>query len=170
MSLVRVEGAKALSEQLEQLQLIIRRKMTRMVERFVAETIVRIAVSNTPVGDSDENLEYYIRRQKLTPEGFEPVEGYARGGWRVYIDGVGSDSLFSDPTGSIVESDAEERMSDFRLGDTVRVANITSYVSKANVMGPSLESQNEGIFEPTKTAIFAAYIQDLRTYYGEGEK
>ena len=151
-------NADQVAANLREIRVLIQRKMEHMVSKFAVDTVIHSAVLATPKGDDDSNLETYLTRQAFI--GLAPVAGFARGGWRVSINGDHSNRMLADIDGDTVKSDAEEQMFKYTLGDNLVILNITEYVANDNVMGPSLQSGDKskqassGIMEPAHNMIF----------------
>ena len=102
------------------------RKMEGMVQKF-SYTVAFTAIDNTPLGDSIKWEELYSLRYKQT--GLEPVEGFARGSWRVSMDGtLEMQGLYGQDSGEMAESIIKSDLKSYVLGETVMISNFGPYI------------------------------------------
>lgn len=138
------------------------RKMQGMVQKF-SYIIAITAIENTPLGDSIKFEATYLERQKKI--GLQPVEGFARGSWRVSMDGTlemqelyGQDS--DEMAGSLIKSD----LIDYKIGDTVMISNFGPYIAKLE-NDYSHYNKQKPIMQPTIDSVMRTYQLSLDDYY-----
>ena len=140
------------------------RKLGGMVQKF-SYIAAATAIDNTPLGDSIKNEASYIARQERI--GLEPIEGYARGSWRVSTDGtLEQQALYGENSdemaGSIIKGDLQS----YKLGETVMISNLGPYIRE---LEEDFERYNkkQPIIAPTIESIMRTYQLHLDDYYKE---
>lgn len=157
--------AKDLIKDLQQFYLDVVRRMESMVSGFAYE-ISLTAIGNTPLGDAETYIKLYQRRERTY--GLQPVEGLARGGWQVSLDGsLDFQELYGAGSGNTAASAVKIGMMNYKLGDTVIVGNKGPYIRLLED-DYSLQTNNAGIMQPTLDSIMAVHRTDLLRYYKQG--
>lgn len=138
------------------------RKMQGMV-RIFSYMVAVTAIENTPLGNSIKYLDYYLSREKQL--NLQPIEGFARGSWRVSMDGTlemqelyGQDS--DEMASSLIKSDLEQ----YKLGETVIISNLGPYIAKLENYYENYNKQAP-IMQPTIDSVMRTYQLNLDDYY-----
>jgi hypothetical protein len=140
------------------------RKLGGMVQKF-AYIAAATAIDNTPLGDSIENQAAYEARQKRIQ--LEPIEGYARGSWRVSTDGtLEQQALYGENSDEMAGSIIKGDLKSYKLGETIMISNYGPYIRK---LEEDFEFYNkrQPIIQPTIESIMRTYQLYLDDYYKE---
>lgn len=143
------------------------RKMKGMVRDF-SSIVTSTAIDNTPQGNSDTSANWYNKRltdPRNQSYGLQPIEGFARGSWRVDTDGsLEVQELYTNTAGSMAMSIADSSLNDYKLGDTVMISNYGPYIRslEKNYSG---QTHGQGIMQPTLDSISRTYQLHLDDYY-----
>lgn len=141
------------------------RKMENMVRGFSYE-VALTAVDNTPLGDSVAYRKLYLRREKQY--GLEPIEGLARGGWQVSLDGtLDFQEIYGIGSGNTATSAVKTHMMNYKLGETVIIGNKGPYIQLLED-NHSDYTQGNGIIQPTVDHVMSVSRVSLLTYYKQG--
>ena len=149
-------------KQLTELELVIKRKLERMVERF-AEDVGRKAIDNTPIGDAVTYAERY--RQRFEQDGLRPVAGFARGSWRYAVNE--SPMLQEYYSGSLALDGIKGAVNFYKLGQKFYITNSGPYIAGLEAGVGSKQQAPDGIKQPTLEQVQAVYRADLPRYYKE---
>lgn len=155
-------NTKELLESLKKYEEEFKRKLEGMVTAFAYESTV-IAVGNTPLGSSSAFPDWYEARSMVT--GLSPEEGFARGSWQISLDGSLSwREHYGQDSGMLAAEDAREKMSDYKIGDTVYIGNLGPYIKKLED-NYSPQTSGQGIMQPTENNIVAIYNTDIKQMF-----
>lgn len=155
----------ALVKDLQAAYLEIVRRMENMVRGFAYE-VALTAINQTPIGDSEAYRKLYLRREKTY--GLAPIEGLAKGGWQVSLDGsLDFQQLYGQASGNTAASAARIGMMNYSLGQTVLIGNTGPYIGLLE-QNYSLQTNGEGIMKPTLDSIMAVHRVELLKYYKQG--
>ena len=136
-----------------------------MVKGFSYE-IALTAIDNTPLGDSVAYMRLYQRREKMY--GLSPIEGLAKGGWQVSLDGsLEFQELYGSTSGQTALSAAKIGMMNYKLGNTVMIGNEGPYIDDLE-NNSSNQTNGQGIMQPTLDSIMQVHKTDLMRYYTQG--
>lgn len=143
----------------------VQRKLTEAVCRF-SYRVTMAAVGFTPIGDAIQNASSYEARQLLL--GLTPIEGLARGGWQIQLDGTLSfREDYGQDAGYNAALDAYDYMqANFTLGETVTFGNTGPYIL-ALEKNWSKQTQGQGILQPTMEELHFIYATDFKRLYEE---
>lgn len=159
--MLKIDASK-LIVQFKELEKQITNRLENMVKGF-SYTIVIQATGKTPLGDADKWANLYEYRQKIT--GLRAEEGLARGGWYVDLDGVMNLQLIYGVDSDVKAMDAARNsLANYRIGDTVMVANSIPYIGKLED-NYSDQTGGAGIMRPTLDAIYRVTASRLNTFY-----
>lgn len=157
--------SSALVKDLEQYYKDVVRKLENMVRGFAYE-ISLTAVENTPLGDSATYMKLYKRREKAY--GLQPIEGLARGGWQISLDGsLEFQEIYGTGSGNTATSAVKIHAMNYQLGETVIIGNKGPYIQQLE-MNSSLQTNGAGIMQPTLDSIMAVHRVNLQRYYDQG--
>lgn len=138
------------------------RKMQGMVEKF-SFMVASTAISNTPLGDSIKNATWYEEREKKL--GLEPIEGFARGSWRVSMDGtLEMQSLYGADSDEMAESIIQSDLREYKLGEMVMISNFGPYIINLENDYQRYNKQ-QPIMQPTVDSVMRTYQLSLSDYY-----
>lgn len=145
----------------------IARKLEGMVRRFV-HIITMTAIDYTPIGSSVNYAEWYAMR-RTNPNwqsyGLEPIEGFAKGSWRVDMDAVLS---IQEYYGQSSEKQASDRalkdLNDYKLGNTIMISNMGPYIQQLD-NNYSKQTHGQGILQHTIDSTMRTYQLHLDDYY-----
>lgn len=138
------------------------RKMQGMVQKF-SYIVALTAIDNTPIGDSIRWEALYLERQNLT--GLEPVEGFAKGSWRVSMDGtLEMQTLYGEDSDEMASSIIKSDLTHYKLGETVMISNFGPYILE---LENNFQKYNkkQPIVQPTLASIYRTYQLNLDDYY-----
>jgi hypothetical protein len=138
------------------------RKLQGMVEKF-SYTVAWTAMDNTPLGDSVKWESLYILRQQTI--GLEPIEGFAKGSWRVSTDGTLEMQELYGPSsdemaGTLIKADLQ----DYKLGETVMISNFGPYIRNLEENFQNY-GKKQPIMQPTIDSVMRTYQLHLDDYY-----
>jgi hypothetical protein len=140
------------------------RKMQGMVEKF-SYIVAVTAIDNTPIGDSVKWEDLYLRRQQLI--GLEPIEGFAKGSWRVSTDGtLEMQALYGDSSDDMASSLIKSDLNDYKLGETIMISNFGPYIIELE-KNFDRYNKNQPIMQPTLDSVMRTYQLHLDDYYKE---
>lgn len=155
----------ALSKDLEQFYKDVVRKLENMVRGFAYE-ITLTAIDKTPLGNAEAYMKLYQRREKAY--GLAPIEGLARGGWQVSLDGtLDFQQLYGSNSGNTAGAAAKIHMMNYQLGQQVIIGNEGPYI-QALEQNYSDQTAGLGIMQPTLDSIMAVQRVNLQRYYDQG--
>ena len=138
------------------------RKMQGMVQRF-SYMIAWTAIDNTPLGDSIKWLDYYLARQKSM--GLEPIEGFAKGSWRVSMDGtLEMQTLYGENSDEMAASIIKSDLEAYKLGETVMISNFGPYIIQLE-KNYNKYNKHQPIMKPTIDSVMRTYQLSLDDYY-----
>ena len=129
------------------------------------------AIDTTPIGTMNPSYLIDSRRDYYAPE-----PGTAKGGWRVSFDEqdwVGSWVIAENKEAKNIKNRAENKLSQFKLGDTISISNDVKYITQEGFTMPQFGSLEGGyskdapygIFEPTFDSIMSVYNHEFKTSY-----
>lgn len=145
-------------------------KMQAMVRSFAMATF-EIASSNTPMGDS--NTFWHLYQKRTTDPtwqsyGLQPVEGFARGSWRVSLDGSAQvQELYGRSVLDVALPKANAALRNYNLGETVLISNYGPYIRDLN-RNSSRQTEGQGIVAPTIDSVMKIASMSLKNYYDKG--
>lgn len=140
------------------------RKLTYMVRAF-AYSVTETAIGNTPLGDAEKYMDFYLARQKRI--GLLPIEGFARGSWQVSnTSGLDLQFLYTDSSGDNALALAKTNLSGYKLGDDFYIGNKGYYIRYLN--GDSTNQEFGRIMRPTINTITSVLQTDLVRLFNEG--
>jgi hypothetical protein len=138
------------------------RKMQGMVQKF-SHIVALTAIDNTPLGDSIKWEPLYLLRQKTI--GLEPVEGFAKGSWRVSMDGtLEMQTLYGQDSDEMASSIIKQDLSQYKLGETVMISNFGPYIVDLENNFQKYNKQ-QPIMQPTLESVYRTYQLSLDDYY-----
>ena len=152
-----------LEASLDKAKVEINRKLGGMVQKF-SYAISISAIRNTPIGDSEAYaLKYAQRFAKL---GLEPIEGFARGSWRVNMNSPDTmlHEIYGADSGGVAEQIISIHLEEYKLGDSIYISNVGPYIEKLE-NNHSLQTRDMGIANPTFESILGLYQFQLEDYY-----
>jgi hypothetical protein len=159
-----------LEEQLKKFHEEAIKKLKGMVRRFSYSITMR-AIGNTPIGDAVKNADLYAKRvtdPAWQSYGLDPMEGFAKGSWRVSMDGtLDVQALYGAAAGETAGDLAVMELGSYKLGETVIISNRGPYIR--NINNPSdrasIQTNGQGVIPPTIDAIMNIYQYRLDDYY-----
>jgi len=138
------------------------RKMEGMVRKF-SHIVAWTAIDNTPIGDSVKWEALYLLRQKNI--GLEPIEGFAKGSWRVSMDGtLEMQTLYGQNSDEQASSLIKQDLMQYKLGETVMISNFGPYILDLENNFQKYNKQ-QPIMQPTLESIYRTYQLSLDDYY-----
>lgn len=138
------------------------RKMEGMVRKF-SHIVAWTAIDNTPLGDSVRWEPLYLLRQKNI--GLEPIEGFAKGSWRVSTDGtLEMQTLYGQDSDEMAASLIQSDLMTYKLGETVMISNFGPYILELEKNFDRYNKQ-QPIIAPTMDSIYKTYQLSLDDYY-----
>lgn len=138
------------------------RKMEGMVRKF-SHIVAWTAIDNTPLGDSVRWEPLYLLRQKNI--GLEPIEGFARGSWRVSTDGtLEMQTLYGQDSDEMAASLIQSDLMTYKLGETVMISNFGPYILELEKNFDRYNKQ-QPIIAPTMESVYRTYQLSLDDYY-----
>jgi len=138
------------------------RKMEGMVQKF-SHIVAWTAIDNTPIGDSLKWEDLYLLRQKNI--GLEPIEGFAKGSWRVSTDGtLEMQTLYGQDSDEMAASLIRQDLNQYKLGETVMISNFGPYIVELETNFTRYNKQ-QPIMQPTLESIYRTYQLSLDDYY-----
>jgi hypothetical protein len=138
------------------------RKMQGMVQKF-SYIVAWTAIDNTPLGDSIKWLNLYEKR--FEEIGLEPIEGFAKGSWRVSMDGtLEMQTLYGTDSDEMAASLIKQDLNQYKLGQTVMISNFGPYIVE---LEKNFDKYGKGqpIIQPTLASIYRTYQLSLDDYY-----
>lgn len=152
-----------LKKQLEEVAKKVETNSRRMVSH-VAMTAVLRAVENTPIGD---HIAYYgLYRKRLDDPnsqsyGLQPYRGFARGSWRLSVDGtIEFQEFYGISGGGKAISAAQSNVKDYELGDEILISNLGPYIRNLE-QNTSPQTDGQGIIAPTLEDLMSIQSTDL---------
>lgn len=138
------------------------RKMQGMVQKF-SYIVAWTAIDNTPLGDSIKWESLYLRREKSI--GLEPIEGFAKGSWRVSMDGtLEMQTLYGQDSDEMAASLIKQDLNQYKLGETVMISNFGPYIVELEKNFTRYNKQ-QPIVQPTVETVYRTYQLSLDDYY-----
>ena len=138
------------------------RKMQGMVQKF-SHIVAWTAIDNTPIGDSIRWEALYDKRYKEI--GLEPIEGFAKGSWRVSMDGtLQMQTLYGQDSDEMAASLIKQDLLQYKLGETVMISNFGPYIVELEKNFTRYNKQ-QPIMQPTLESIYRTYQLSLDDYY-----
>ena len=151
----------ALLKSLQDAHADAKRRLEQMVRGFAYEFSLR-AIENTPLGDSELYARYYRARVDL-PQ----VEGIARGNWQFSTDSSFDLQIVAGQfSGEQALGIIENSSSSYRLGQTFYIGNAAPYINDLEY-NRSLQTNGNGIMQPTLDDIAGAYAVDFQYQYNK---
>jgi hypothetical protein len=138
------------------------RKLGGMVQKF-SYTVAYTAIDNTPLGDSNKYEDFYLDREKRL--GLEPMEGFAKGSWRVSTDGtLEMQELYGPSSDEMAASIIKGDLESYKLGETVMISNFGPYIRNLEQDFQKYNKQ-QPIMQPTIDSVMRTYQLHLDDYY-----
>lgn len=138
------------------------RKLEGMVQKF-SYIVAWTAIDNTPLGDSIKWEKLYLRREKAI--GLEPVEGFAKGSWRVSMDGtLEMQTLYGENSDEMAASIIKGDLESYKLGETVMISNFGPYIMELEKNFDKYGKKHP-IVQPTMDSVYRTYQLSLDDYY-----
>jgi hypothetical protein len=138
------------------------RKMQGMVQKF-SHIVAWTAIDNTPIGDSLKWEDLYQKRYNEI--GLEPIEGFAKGSWRVSMDGtLEMQTLYGQDSDEMAASLIKQDLSQYKLGETVMISNFGPYIVELEKNFTRYNKQ-QPIMQPTLESVYRTYQLSLDDYY-----
>ncbi len=138
------------------------RKLEGMVQKF-SYIVAWTAIDNTPLGDSIKWEKLYLRREKAI--GLEPVEGFAKGSWRVSMDGtLEMQTLYGENSDEMAASIIKGDLESYKLGETVMISNFGPYIMELEKNFKNYGKKHP-IVQPTMDSVYRTYQLSLDDYY-----
>ncbi len=140
-----------LKKQLEDISKKVEKNSRRMVEHLAMTAVVR-AVSNTPIGDH-RRFQFLYRLRETDPDsqsyGLQPYRGFARGSWRLSVDGtIDFQEFYGMAGGGRAISAAQANVASYELGDEILISNLGPYIRNLE-QNTSPQTEGQGIIAPT---------------------
>lgn len=152
----------AVSTSMKHLEDEINRKLVGMVQEFAIAATTE-AIDNTPLGNAQLYEKQYLARQRRI--GLRPEEGFARGSWRVSVDGtLDIQELYGKGSGDTAVGIAKQDIQEYKLGDTIMISNFGYYIKNLEV-NYERYNKNTPILQPTIETIMSQYQLNLGDYY-----
>lgn len=149
---------------LEKYKTEVDKKLTYMVRTFAYE-VTRTAISNTPLGDAEQNMDAYLRRQQRI--GLKPEEGFAQGSWQVSnADNFAIQEIYGTTSGGEALSLAKSSLAAYKLGSNLYIGNKGYYIRALE--GGYSDQAPIGIMKPTTENILSVLQNDLVRLFNEG--
>jgi hypothetical protein len=138
------------------------RKMEGMVQKF-SHIVALTAIDNTPIGNSIEWKDLYQKRYEEI--GLEPIEGFAKGSWRISMDGtLEMQTLYGQDSDEMAASIIKQDLNQYKLGETVMISNFGPYIVELEKNFTRYNKQ-QPIIQPTLESIYRTYQLSLDDYY-----
>jgi hypothetical protein len=138
------------------------RKMQGMVQKF-SHIVAWTAIDNTPLGDSLKWEDLYQKRYDEI--GLEPIEGFAKGSWRVSTDGtLAMQTLYGQDSDEMAASLIKQDLNQYKLGETVMISNFGPYIVELEKNFMRYNKQ-QPIMQPTLESVYRTYQLSLDDYY-----
>ncbi len=138
------------------------RKMQGMVQKF-SYIVAWTAIDNTPLGDSLKWEDLYQKRYDEI--GLEPIEGFAKGSWRVSMDGtLEMQTLYGQNSDEMAASIIKSDLNHYKLGETIMISNFGPYILELE-KNFTKYGKNQPIVQPTIESIYRTYQLSLDDYY-----
>lgn len=138
------------------------RKLGGMVQKF-SHIVALTAIDNTPLGDSIKWEDLYKLRYENI--GLEPIEGFAKGSWRVSMDGtLEMQTLYGQDSDEMAASIIKQDLNQYKLGETVMISNFGPYIVDLENNFQKYNKQ-QPIMQPTLASIYRTYQLKLDDYY-----
>lgn len=138
------------------------KKMQGMVKIF-SYMVSLTAIDNTPLGDSIKFETLYLSRQASL--GLEPIEGFAKGSWRVSLDdSIEMQTLYGQNSGEMAESIIKSDLDAYKIGETVMISNYGPYIMQLE-NHYSRYNKHQPIMQPTVDSVMRTYSLNLVDYY-----
>lgn len=138
------------------------RKLGGMVQKF-SHIVALTAIDNTPIGDSVKYEALYLLRQKNI--GLEPIEGFAKGSWRVSMDGtLEMQTLYGQDSDQDAASLIKQDLNQYKLGETIMISNFGPYIVDLEKNFKDYNKQRP-IIAPTMESVYRTYQLSLDDYY-----
>lgn len=138
------------------------RKLGGMVQKF-SHIVALTAIDNTPIGDSVKYESLYKLRQQNI--GLEPIEGFAKGSWRVSMDGtLEMQTLYGQDSDEMAASIIKQDLNQYKLGETVMISNFGPYIVDLEKNFMDYNKQRP-IISPTMESVYRTYQLSLDDYY-----
>jgi hypothetical protein len=138
------------------------KKMEGMVRKF-SYIVSWTAMDNTPLGDSVKYESLYEYRYRTI--GLEPIEGFAKGSWRVSMDGsVAMQELYGVNSDEMAASLIQADLISYKIGETVLISNTGPYILELE-NNYTKYNKNQPIVQPTLESIYRTYQLNLVDYY-----
>ena len=138
------------------------RKLGGMVQKF-SHIVALTAIDNTPIGDSIKWEALYLERQNLI--GLEPIEGFAKGSWRVSMDGtLEMQTLYGQDSDQDAASLIKQDLNQYKLGETIMISNFGPYIVDLEKNFKDYNKQRP-IIAPTMESVYRTYQLSLDDYY-----
>lgn len=142
-------------------------KMQGMVSIFVYKA-TEYAIGNTPLGDDLTYANLYAKREtdsNWQSYGLYPFEGFARGSWRVALDGKREmQYIYGSNSGAYALQEVQGSMKAYKLGDKVYISNYGPYIKDLE-QNSSKQTNGEGIMAPTIDSVLRIASMSLKTFY-----
>jgi hypothetical protein len=136
--------------------------MQGMVQKF-SYIVAWTAIDNTPLGDSIKWESLYLKREKSI--GLEPIEGFAKGSWRVSMDGtLEMQTLYGQDSDEMTASLIRQDLNQYKLGETVMISNFGPYIVELEKNFTRYNKQ-QPIVQPTMESVYRTYQLSLDDYY-----
>lgn len=138
------------------------RKLGGMVQKF-SHIVALTAIDNTPIGDSVKYEALYKLRQENI--GLEPIEGFAKGSWRVSMDGtLEMQTLYGQDSDEMAASIIKQDLNQYKLGETIMISNFGPYIVDLEKNFKDYNKQRP-IIAPTMESVYRTYQLSLDDYY-----
>ena len=158
---------KPLLKSLEDFRTVNETKMKGMVRSFVMD-VTQTAISYTPLGDSTVYFSLYQKRDTdwiWQSYGLQPVEGFARGSWRVTLDSsLALQENYGRNSGDAALRQANFGIRSYDLGQPIEISNYGPYIRDLN-KNSSPQTQGQGIVAPTVDSVIRIASISLKNYY-----
>ena len=140
------------------------RKLEGMVQKFTY-VVSLTAIDNTPIGDSIKFLDLYEARKKSGGNGLQPIEGFAKGSWRVSMDGtLQMQELYGQDSDEMAASLIKSDLTQYKLGETIMISNFGPYIADIEE-NYQRYNKKRPIIQPTIDAVMRTYQLNLDDYY-----
>lgn len=157
-----------LLKSLEDFRVLNETKTKGMVRSFVMDA-VQTATSYTPLGDSVKYFSLYQKRETdwiWQSYGLQPVEGFARGSWRVSFDNSSQlQEYYGRNSDELALRAANTSIRGYQVGQTIMISNYGPYILDLDKNNSSPQTQGQGILKPTIDSVMRIAGAALKNYY-----
>lgn len=146
-------------------QVAFERKLKNVARGF-AYKITDTAIKNTPLGDAQQYMSWYKRREESI--GLNPQQGFARGSWQANQSGQFTvQTIYGNSSGTQALTMVNSSLGNINLWQNIYIGNRGYYI-KMLENNYSEQTQGLGIMKPTQDMVLATYAIDIKELYDKG--